>query len=109
MQSDEQGHHRGYAIYHRGIHNLAAAGSAGFQDASQDTESKEQGAAGKVADQVQRDRRTLAGSAHRLQRPGEGDVVEVVAGPRRERPALPPARYAAVHERRILPVARFRA
>ena len=58
-------------------------------------------AAAEVADQVERRHRRLAGAADRVQRAGQRDVVDVVAGARRQRAVLAPAGHAAVDEPRV--------
>ena len=92
---------RGGAVDHGGVDHLALAAALGVEQAAHHAEGEEHAAAAEVAHQVQRRHRRLAGPADRLERAGERDVVDVVAGPRRVRAVLAPAGHAAVDELRV--------
>src|SRR3546814_21109578 len=49
----------------------------------------------------ERDRRRRAFAADRVERPGDSDIVDVMAGARRERAILPPPGHPAIDQRRI--------
>ena len=66
-----------------------------------DAECEQHAAAGEVAEHVDRRGGRLAGPAQRLERAGERDVVDVVAGHRRPRSLLPPAGEPAVDQARV--------
>src|SRR5439155_353840 len=72
-----------------------------FGQPAGDAEAEQHAAAAEVAHQVERRHRRLAFSSESVQHAGEGDVVDVVAGARRERPALAPAGHAAVNQARV--------
>ena len=58
-------------------------------------------AAAKVADQIERRRRRSTLAADRVQRTGERDVVQIMAGGVRQRPFLAPAGDKTEHQARI--------
>ena len=67
-----------------------------------DPEREEQSPAAEVGDQVQRRRRRTARPVRcAAERAGDGDVVDVVPGARRQRALLAPAGHPAVDERRV--------
>lgn len=77
------------AVDHRRVHDLAASGSFPLPQRGQQTHEQEHRAAAEVADQVERRRRRLTGSPDRIQHTGQREVVDVVAGPHRERTDWP--------------------
>ncbi len=86
------------AVDHRGVDHLAAARALALEQRGHQTERQVQRAAAVVADQIQRRHRLAVGWADRVQRTGQRDVVDVVAGGLRQRPALPVARHAPVDQ-----------
>src|SRR2546422_99540 len=95
--------HRGKqrcALDHRGVDHLTAPRALRFEQRAGDAEAEQHAAAAEVAHQVERRHRRLAFASESVQHAGEGDVVDVVAGARRERPALAPAGHAAVNQAR---------
>ena len=94
----EHGHqHRG-AVDHGRVDDLALAGALGFEQGAHDAEGQEHAAAAEVADQVERRNGRLAATADGVERAGEGDVVDVVAGGLGVGAVLAPAGHAAVDE-----------
>ena len=89
------------AVDHRGVDHLALARALRLEQRAGDAEGEQHAAAAEVADQVERRHRRLAVAADGVQRAGERDVVDVVAGARRQRPVLAPAGHAAVDQPRI--------
>ena len=90
-------HQQGDAVGHRGVDDLAAPGALSLQERADDAEGQRHRAAAEIAEQVERRRRRLS-RADRVQRAGERDVVDVVAGGLGERPALAPAGDAPEHQ-----------
>ena len=86
------------AVDHRRVDDLALARALRLEHRADHAEGQQHPAAAEVADQVQRRQRPLAGASDRAEDAGERDVVDVVAGDRRERPVLAPAGHAAVDE-----------
>src|SRR6266508_4596181 len=80
------------------VDHLAAAGAAGLQQGAGDAEGEQHAAAAEVAEQVERRQRRLATAAERVQRAGEREVVDVVAGAVAQWALLPPAGHAPVHQ-----------
>src|SRR5439155_15465034 len=72
-----------------------------FEQRAGDAEAEQHAAAAEVAHQVERRHRRLAFASESVQHAGEGDVIDVVAGARRKRPALAPAGHAAVNQARV--------
>lgn len=66
-----------------------------------DAEGEQHRAAAEIADQVERRRRRLAGSADRRQRAGQRDIVDVVSRRPGQRPGLAPAGDPAEYQRGI--------
>ena len=64
----------------------------------EDADHEVQGASTEVAHQVQRWRRRLVGAAQRVERAGECQEVDVVAGLLSQRAVLAPPGHAGVHE-----------
>ena len=90
---DERG-----AVDHRRVDDLALARALGGEHRRDHPEGEEQSAAAEVADQVERRERAVARPPERLERAGEGDVVDVVPGSRRHRACLAPTGHPAVDE-----------
>jgi hypothetical protein len=84
-----------------GVDDLTAPGALGLQECGEDAHDQVGGAAAEVADEVQRDLRRPARCADGAERAGDGDVADVVARRRRQRPGLAPAGHPAVHEPRV--------
>ena len=86
----------GRAVDHRGVHYLAFAGSAAFEQGGDDTESQEHRAAAEVADQIERRYRGAVFPPDRAEHAGEGDVVDIVSRARSFRSFLTEAGHPAV-------------
>ena len=85
------------AVDHRGVDHLALARLLRLEQAAHHAEGQQHAAAAEIADQVERrDRLVLA--ADGMQRAGERDVVDVVAGRLGERAFLAPAGHAAIDQ-----------
>ena len=95
-------------VRHRCVDHLAPARRPRVEDAGADAEGEHHPAATHVADQVERHDRIPVGRPDRSERPGESDVVDVVARLPGERAVLPPPRHAAVDEPRVAREARVR-
>ena len=89
------------AFDHRRVDDLALAGALRLEQPAGDAEREQHPAAAEVADEVERRDRCAARAPDRVEHAGERDVVDVVAGARRERAVLAPAGHAAVDELRI--------
>ncbi len=100
---------QGRAVHHGRVDHLALARALPLDQGGQDAQGQQHAAAAEVADQVQRRHRPLACPADRGQRAGDGNVVDVVPGRRRQRAILAPPRHPAEDEPRIAPLARLRA
>ena len=70
---------------------------ARFQHGGDDSESEIQGAAAEIRNQVQRRHRRAALRSDGMQRAGQSQVVQIVAGGLRQRAVLAPACHAPVH------------
>ncbi|MNZ81137.1 hypothetical protein D3C78_997940 [compost metagenome] len=92
---------QGGAVADGGIHHLAEAGLLRFEQRGEHAGDQEHGATAHVADHVQRRGGRAVGVAHGVDHAGQRDVVEVMAGGRRQRTALAPAGHAAVDQLRI--------
>ena len=92
--------HRG-AVDDRGVDDLPAPGRAGGKQRRHHAEGQEHRPAAEVAEVVHRHLRRPAGPADRVQRPGDRDVGDVVAGRGRQRPVLAPAGHPPVDQRRV--------
>ena len=80
------------AVDHGGVDHLALARPAGLDQGGADPEGEQHAAAAEVADEVERRHRRLAAAADRLERAGQRDVVDVVAGGVRVRARPGPSR-----------------
>ncbi len=76
-------------------------GGPGHVQRRQAADDEVERAAAEVADEVERDLRRPAGAADRVQRAGDGDVVDVVAGGAGQRPVLSPAGHPSVDQARV--------
>ena len=97
-------HHRhqvGRPVDHGGVDHLPAPAPLPFEQCGEDPRDEEHRAAAEVGDQVERRHRRAAGRADARQRPGDGQVVDVVPGAGREWPGLSPAGHPGVDERRV--------
>jgi len=92
--------HRG-PVHDRGVDHLTVPGLAGAKQRGEHPDREEQRPAAEVAQVVHGDLRRAAGPADRVQRPGHGDVGDVMPGPRRERPSLAPPGHPPVHQPRV--------
>jgi hypothetical protein len=101
----EDRHERRRSVHHRGVDDLAATRLRALDQRARDAEGQQHPAAAEVADQVERRHRGLAAAADRVEGSRQGDVVDVVAGGLRQRPLLPPAGHAPVHQARVPPEA----
>ena len=88
------------AVDHGGIDHLALAGALRLEQAADHAEGQQHAAAAEITHEVER-RHGLVLAADRMQRAGQRDVVDVVAGRLGERAFLAPAGHAAVDELRI--------
>ena len=79
---EERREHQRGAVDHRRVDHLADAGALAFEQRGDDAVREQHAAAGEVADDVERRGRRLARAAERLERAGDRDVVDVVAGHR---------------------------
>ena len=83
LERVEHRHQHGRAVDHGGVDDLALARTARVSSsAAHDAEGEQHAAAAEVADEVERRDGRLARAADRVERAGEGDVVDVVAGGR---------------------------
>ena len=94
---DERQQRRG-TVDDRGIDDLPAAGALCLEERREDADDQIQRAAAEIAEKVERRDRPAARLADRVQRTGERDVVDVVAGRGRKGPGLTPSRHPPVHE-----------
>ena len=91
----------GRAVDDRRVDDLALAAEPGLEEGGEDADDEVRRAATEVADQVGREVRSRLVLAHPEQGAGDGDVVHVVAGRLRQRPALPPPGHPAVDQPRV--------
>ena len=97
----EEGHQRGRSVDHGGVDHLALPRSPSLDDATHQPEGEQHAASPEIADQVEGRHRRLSPTTHRLERAGQRDVVDVMAGALGVRTVLAPPRHAPVHEPRI--------
>ncbi len=97
-QAVEQGREQRGAVHHGRVHDLAFPGRARLQQGADDPEGKQHPAAAEVTDEAQRWNRPVPAAAEVVQRPGERDVVDVMAGGPRERTVLPPPGHPGVDQ-----------
>ena len=79
-QRPEHRHQDRRAIHHGGVDHLAVTTALGLEQGAHDTERQKHATTAEVAHHVHRRRRRLSGPAEVGERPGERDVVDVVAG-----------------------------
>ncbi len=96
----------GSAVHDGRVDDLAGAGGTGVLEGGEDPDDEVERAARVVPDQVRGDGRGLARVADHAQRPGDGDVRDVVPGGVGERALLAPAGHPPVDELRVEGVAR---
>ena len=89
------------AVGHGRVHHLPLAGTPGFEEPTHHAEGEIEPAPAEVADEIESGDRGAAPRADRVQRTGEGDVVDVVSGRVSDGTFLPPSRHAAVDEPRV--------
>ena len=82
---------------HGGIDNLALPGLTSVKHGGEEADGEEHAPSSEVTHQIQR-RQGRLGGADRGQGTGQGDVVDVVARPPRQRTVLAPAGHPPVHE-----------
>jgi hypothetical protein len=85
-------------VGHGRVDHLAPAGAGRLQQGGDHAEGEQHPAAAEVAEQVERRHRGAVGRADRVQRPGQGDVVDVVAGRTGQGTVLAPAGDPAVDQ-----------
>ena len=93
--------HRGQmagAVDDRGVHDLTLTAGPCVVEGGEYAGDQIEGAAGVVAEQVDRGNRRAVGGADHAQRPGDGDVPDVVSRTRGERTVLAPAGHPPVHQ-----------
>src|SRR5690606_10096407 len=73
-------HQHGGAVGHGAVDHLADAGFLGLQECGEDPHGVQHAAATEVTHQVHGRYRALPGAAAGVEWPGDGDVVDVVAG-----------------------------
>ena len=96
-----QGGEHGRAVHDGRVDHLTAPGHPGLEQGGQHAGHQEHAAGREVAEQVDRHLRWPAGPADGVQRAGDGDVGDVVAGGVGERTVLAPAGHAAVDQPRV--------
>ena len=94
----EHGHEHGGAVDHGRVDHLTLARRPRLEQGAGHAEGQEHAAAAEVAHQVERRHGLVAGPPDGVERAGQGDVVDVVAGGLGVGTALAPARHAAEHE-----------
>jgi hypothetical protein len=87
-------------VDHRGIDDLALTGSTGLYHCARDPEGEVERAAAIVADEIQRWNGRAAHRPDHVERAGQRDVIDVVAGGLRQWPFLTPPSGAAIDQRR---------
>ena len=97
----EHGHQRRRAIDHRAVHHLPLARRLCLDDPRQQAKSEIKRPAAKIADQIERRRGRFILATHRMQCPGQRDVINVVTRHLRPRPRLPPPGHAPIDQPRI--------
>ena len=97
----EHRHQQSGTVDHRRVDDLSTPTALRLQQPTDHAEGEEHRSPAVVADHVQRWRRRLPGAAEVGKRPGEGDVVDVVAGGVGPRPVLAPAGHPPVDELRV--------
>jgi hypothetical protein len=91
-------HQGGRTVDHGRIDHLTLARTRRLQQRRHHAEGEQHPPAPEIAHQVQRRHRRRIGPAHGPQRTTDGDVVDVMAGPRGQRTVLAPPGHAAVDE-----------
>ena len=92
----ERGHELRHPVEHGAVDHLPFAGGASMQQRHQDTGDEEHATAAEIGDEIERRRRRQVGRAHRMQRTGQREIIDVVAGLLHQRPLLPPPRHAGI-------------
>ncbi len=95
------GHEMRDPIHHRDIERLALPGFACVEHRGKNPDRQIERASAEVGDEIERRGRGAIGVAERVERPGEGEIIDVVAGFLRERPLLSPSGHAGEDEARI--------
>jgi hypothetical protein len=90
-----EGHEQGRPVDHGRVDDLALPGGAGGEDPGEDAHGEEHPSPAEVAYEVERRYRIGCG-ADRPEHAGQGDVVDVVAGPLGEGAVLAPPGHATV-------------
>lgn len=91
------GQHAG-TVDHGRVDDLSFAGPFTLPERGQDPRDEEHRTATEVAYQVQRHNGFVIGGPYRFQDPGDGQVVDVVAGLRSQWTVLAPSGHPAVHD-----------
>ena len=86
------------AIDHRHINNLTLTGPRGLQKPTHDTSHQQHPTTTKVANQIQRNDRTLATPADRMKSACDGDVIQIMASSLCQGTCLPPTCHARKHQ-----------
>ena len=89
------------AVRDRRVHDLTASTARHGEQRADDAVREDQPAAAHVADQVHRRQWPLALPGHLVEGAGQGDVVDVMPGRRRQRAVLPPAGHPAENQPRV--------
>ena len=87
--------------HHGGVDHLALVGLGALNKGKEDAHGAEHAAAGKVAQQVEREERVLVLASDGRQHAGDRDVVDVVPGHVGVRAGLPKPGHARVHQPRV--------
>ncbi len=97
----EEAHQAGHAVDDRGIDHLPLAAAFAFEQRRKDAHRAIHRSAAEIADEVLRRHGQFAALADRVERAGDGDVVEIVAGRLRQRAVLSPAGHSRIDQPRI--------
>ena len=100
-QPVREGEQRADAVHHRRVDHLPAPARGPLHERGEHPHQQEHAAAAVVAHEVERGHGVAARGADGGQRPGQREVVEVVAGAGGERSVLAPAGHAGVDEPRV--------
>ena len=109
LEAIEHGHEGSGAFHHGAVDHLAFAGALGFQSGTDHAEGQHHAATAEITHQVQGNGGFFSLAAHGMKRPGQGDVVHVVAGGLGQRACLAPTGHAAINQFGVTGQALFRA
>ena len=91
-------HHREASVDHRHVDELALARTRALQQRGNDTEGGTKSAAGKISQEIERRLRKILSGTQRPENATHREIIDVVSGFLRARPALPISGQRAINQ-----------